>query len=641
MEATSKQTRYLFFSGKGGVGKTTMACATAVHFAGQGIRTLIVTTDPASNLADVFEMEIGHRIRPLGLPNLWGMEIDPDKATEEYRERILAPMRAVMPAEVMKVMEEQFRSPCTTEIASFDRFVDFMTEESTDGGGAYDVVIFDTAPTGHTIRLLQLPVDWSKHIEESAKGGGNTCIGPVAAIQENKKKYDEAIRLLGDAARTDFVFVLQPEETSLYETKRSSKELATIGVKNVSLIVNGILPEQVCEHPFFKSRYDMQQGYLGRIAREFPIPTRRMLQRDGEIKGMAGLLHIANDLFSGNGNAPSFRLAPEMESARIGTAKAGDGRTDSNVFETLDSGSLIELFKPVHGKSKAVFFTGKGGVGKTTMACAAAYAAAARGLKTLLLTTDPASHIGQVLNQHVDDTIQSVEGVENLWAVMIDQEKAVLEYKARIIEEAKKKYSQDMLAAVREELESPCTEEMAAFDKFMWYVEQETYDVVIFDTAPTGHTLRLLELPFDYSDQIGLMVTTNASSAGAKSEVQKRFDHIIALMKDPERSVFVFVVYPESTPVVEAYRAMLDLRDAGIGTQLVIANQVLSREYCTNSYFKKRRAMQEKYLAEIKRRFGLPMAIMPLLETEIIGIDMVRRAALSLFGLEREPIKVS
>jgi len=155
---------------------------------------------------------------------------------------------------------------------------------------------------------------------------------------------------------------------------------------------------------------------------------------------------------------------------------------------------------------------------------------------------------------------------------MIDQEKAAQEYKARIIEEATTKYSPDMLAAVREELESPCTEEMAAFDKFMGYVEQEAYDVVIFDTAPTGHTLRLLQLPFDYADQVGLMVATNASSAGAKSEVQKRFDHITDLMKDPERSVFVFVVYPESTPVVEAHRAMLDLRDAGIGTQLVVAN---------------------------------------------------------------------
>ncbi|HUZ17228.1 MAG TPA: ArsA family ATPase, partial [Spirochaetia bacterium] len=274
-------TRYLFFSGKGGVGKTTMACATAVHYAEQGLRTLIITTDPASNLADVFETEIGHHIRPLWIDKLWGMEIDPDRATEEYRDRVLAPMRAVMPASVLAVMEEQFRSPCTTEIASFDRFVDFMTEESGHDGLPYDVVIFDTAPTGHTIRLLELPVDWSKHIEQSAKGSGNTCIGPVASIQENKKKYDAATALLGDPSRTDFVFVLQPEETSLYETKRSQSELQTIGVKGVQFIVNGILPAEVCEDPFFRTRREMQQRYLSRIRMELDGPMRFMDLRDG------------------------------------------------------------------------------------------------------------------------------------------------------------------------------------------------------------------------------------------------------------------------------------------------------------------------------------------------------------------------
>ncbi len=144
-------TQYLFFSGKGGVGKTTMACATAASEADKGRRTLIVTTDPASNLADVFEQPIGHQVTAIeGVERLWAMEIDPDKATEEYRDQVLAPFRAVMPGDVMSVLEEQFRSPCTTEIASFDRFVDFMDEDR------FDVVVFDTAPTGHTLRLLEL-----------------------------------------------------------------------------------------------------------------------------------------------------------------------------------------------------------------------------------------------------------------------------------------------------------------------------------------------------------------------------------------------------------------------------------------------------------------------------------------------------
>ena len=608
-------TKYIFFSGKGGVGKTTMACATAVHYANESKKTLLVTTDPASNLADVFETEIGHKITPL-LDNLWGMEIDPDKATEEYRERILEPMRAVMPESVITVLEEQFNSPCTTEIASFDRFVDFMVAEKEGKGEKYDVVIFDTAPTGHTIRLLELPVDWSKHIEESAKGSGNTCIGPVASIQENKVKYDEATRLLGDPERTTFMFVLQPEETSIYETKRSSKELKEIGVKNVELIINGMLPEEVCEHPFFKSRFEMQQKYVKVIESEFPVKIRKMYQRDGEIKGVERILNIEKDLFANSAKQ---------------TYVIGNGELSNAEFNNFIPDSIDEIIAP-NGKTKSIFFTGKGGVGKTVIAVTTAYKFASEGYKTLLLTTDPASHIGEVLEQKITDHIHKVEGVENLWSVIVDQEKATEEYKQRIIEESKSKYSDDMMIAIKEELESPCTEEMAAFDKFMGYVESDDYDFVVFDTAPTGHTLRLLELPFDYSDQVSMMVSTNEKSKDAKSVTQKRFDKVIARMKDPNQSIFSFVVYPESTPVVEAYRAMLDLKEAGIQTQFVVANQVLEPEYCTNEFFIKRRKMQEKYLGEIKEKFKLPVTVMPLLETEIKGLDMIRNAAKLLFN---------
>ncbi len=336
------------------------------------------------------------------------------------------------------------------------------------------VVIFDTAPTGHTIRLLELPVDWSKHIEESAKGGGNTCIGPVASIQENKKKYDEATRLLGDPQRTTFIFVLQPEATSLFETRRSSEELTTIGVKKIELIVNGILPKEVCEHPFFTKRYEMQQKHLAEITTLFPVEQRRMLQRDGEIKGFGAIRNIARDLFTPKARDGSYRL---QGSDRAATADQAP----------LVADNILDVMRP-DGQTKAIFFTGKGGVGKTTVSCAAAFQLASEGYRTLLLTTDPASHIGEVLSQHVGDTIQPVNGVKNLVATIIDQRKATEEYKERILKDAKAKYSADMLIAIKEELESPCTEEMAAFDKFMHYVESDEFDVVVFDTAPTGHT---------------------------------------------------------------------------------------------------------------------------------------------------------
>lgn len=278
------QSQFLFFSGKGGVGKTSMACATAVQEAERGRKTLIITTDPASNLADVYETEIGHRITPIpGVPNLWAMEIDPDQATTEYKEKILGPMRAVFPADVISVVEEQFNSPCTTEIAAFDRFVKFMDDPE------YDLVIFDTAPTGHTIRLLELPVNWSEFIDLSAKGSGQTCLGPVQAIQESKAMYDKAIAGLRNPGATTFIFVVQPEAVAISETERSVAEIRHLGVKSIELIINGILPEEVCQDTFFRARREMQQLHLQEIERRLVMPARRMFLMEEEIKGIERL----------------------------------------------------------------------------------------------------------------------------------------------------------------------------------------------------------------------------------------------------------------------------------------------------------------------------------------------------------------
>jgi arsenite-transporting ATPase len=608
------QTQYLFFSGKGGVGKTTMACATAVQEADAGRKTLIVTTDPASNLADTFEQPIGHQVVPItGVPNLFAMEIDPDRATEEYRDRILGPFRAVMPEDVTKVLEEQFRSPCTTEIASFDRFVDFMDDED-----AYDTVIFDTAPTGHTIRLLELPVDWSQFISDSTKGAGQTCMGPVQAIQDSKEKYDRAIRLLNDPSRTRFIFVLQPEQTAIFETERSSNELRSIGVNSQEMIVNGILPAEVCDEPLFRSRYDMQQRHLTEIASRFPVPTRRIYLRDKEVKGIASLRQMAKSL-SGQ---DTHEAGPTFLAGSIGQAN----------LHSLSAQDLQRLFTPANGAGKMIFFTGKGGVGKTSMSCVAATHLAQLGFKTLLLTTDPAAHLGQVLDVPVGDHPAAIASMPNLWASRIDPKKATEEYKAKVIEDARKRYSPDMLAAMREELDSPCTEEMATFDKFTEYANSTDFDVIVFDTAPTGHTLRLLELPFDYSDQVEMMVATTKESGDIRAQTRARFEHIIARLKDPEQSVFVSVVYPESTPIVEAYRAMLDLKATGIPTQLVVANQVIPANLSSNAFFANRRAMQIKYLNEIQGQFGTPVLIMPLLDKEIRGVEVLNHAAHLLFA---------
>jgi arsenite-transporting ATPase len=284
----------LFFSGKGGVGKTSMAASTAVQEAETGRKTLIVTTDPASNLGDVFEAEIGHRIVPIpGVSNLWAMEIDPDQATTEYKEKILGPMREVFPADVIAVVEEQFNSPCTTEIAAFDRFVKFMDDPE------YDLVIFDTAPTGHTIRLLELPVNWSEFIDLSAKGSGQTCLGPVQAIQESKAMYDKAIAELRNPQATTFIFVVQPEAVAIGETERSVAEIRQLGVKSIELVINGILPEEVCQDAFFRSRWEMQQRHLQEIERRLVMPARRMYLLEEEIKGVEKLRRTGQMLLGG------------------------------------------------------------------------------------------------------------------------------------------------------------------------------------------------------------------------------------------------------------------------------------------------------------------------------------------------------
>lgn len=589
-------TKYIFFSGKGGVGKTTMASATAIFHATEGKKTLIVTTDPASNLADVFEQEIGHRITPIeGIAGLFAMEIDPDEATNEYKERIIGPFREIMPDDVIASLEEQFNSPCTTEMASFDRFVDFMEIDD------YDMVIFDTAPTGHTIRLLELPVDWSKHIEESAKGSGQTCLGPVQAIQESKDKYDRATALLKNPDRTTFVFVMRPEELSLYETLRASKELETIGVTSGELIINGILPEDVCEIEFFKKKYEAQQRVIERTKAAIDMPKQYMLLRDNEVKGVKALKSVAEELF--NGKKPSFTVESEMRGERD--------------FAASIPGEIDDLWLP--GKeTKALFFTGKGGVGKTTISCVASLYISQKGFKTLLVTTDPAAHIGEVLDKEVGSEPTRITGT--LDAVMIDQDEAVRQYKEKVLNDARGKYSDDMLAAMEEELNSPCTEEMAAFDRFAQFIESKGYDALVFDTAPTGHTLRLLDLPFDYAKQVEMMVAAD-EGMGVKEATQERFKGIIDMLRDKNRTVFNLVLYPESTPIMESYRAVLDLKDAGIKTQLVVANMVLPVEVSTNSFFKSRRQMQMKYLKDIRDRFGLPVLQILLMQDEVRGIE--------------------
>ena len=576
-------TQFIFFSGKGGVGKTSMACTHAVRYADEGQRTLIVTTDPASNLADVFEQEIGHQVTPIaGVPNLWAMEIDPDQATQEYIDRAMAPLRAAFPPQMVQVMEEQMSGPCTAEVASFDRFTDFLDVPVADGK-TFDVVIFDTAPTGHTLRLLELPAEWSQSIDTASQGSGQTCIGPAAAIQDAKHKYERTMAVMRDPAATIFTFVLHPEAVAIKETRRAVAELGKLGIVNHQLIVNAVIPPEARTNPLFAARAEMQTRYLAQITQELPVPTRTMVLLPGEIQGVERLRVVGKIFFDG-----------------AGTAGFGQNGVTPRVLTALPMlDGVAERVSP-NGHSRAVFFAGKGGVGKTVASCITAVWLAGQGHKTLLLTTDPAAHLGDVLGVPVGDTAEPVPGLPNLWAAKIDPKAAAESYKTRILDDARRRgRPEQAIQAMEEELDSPCTEEMAAFDLFIDFASQAQWDSIVFDTAPTGHTLRLLELPMDWSKQIDVKVFASVDTTAADDVAKQRFGRVIDMMRDPAQSTFAFVMYPESTPILEAYRAAQELSTVGIEPGLVVANFVIPAEQATTPFTQARRAMQDLSLIHI------------------------------------------
>lgn len=610
-------TQFIFFSGKGGVGKTSMACIHAVRYADEGKRTLIVTTDPASNLADVFEQEIGHHVTPIaGVPNLSAMEIDPDKATQEYIDRAMLPIRAAFPPQIVQVIEEQMSGPCTAEVAAFDRFTDFLDVPANDGA-AFDVVIFDTAPTGHAIRLLELPSEWSLSIDAASAGSGQTCLGPAAAIQDSKHKYERAVAAMRQSAHTSFVFVLHPEAISIKETRRAIYELSKLEIQNYRLIINGIIPPDGAQNPLFAARAEMQAAYIKQIERELTFAKQHMTLLADEIKGVGKLRQVGKIFFDGE--------------PASGAEEAVGVQLQNQAFASSLDGVQARLSPKGHRRT--VFFAGKGGVGKTVASCITAVWLARQGHKTLLLTTDPAAHLGDVLDTPVGDEVMAVNGQSNLWAVNIDPKAAAETYKARILNDARQRgRPESAIQMMEEELNSPCTEEMAAFDKFIEYASQGEWQAVVFDTAPTGHTLRLLELPVDWSKQIDVKVFASVDGTAADDVAKQRFAKVIQMMSDPTQSTFAFVMYPEATPILEAWRAAQELGTVGIQPGLVIANMVIPPEQSTTAFVQSRRAMQEKYLAEIGECFGVPLVQIPLLPREVKGLEMLAELGEQVYG---------
>jgi arsenite-transporting ATPase len=558
----------LFFTGKGGVGKTSVACATAVQLADSGKKVLLVSTDPASNLDEVLNVALGNHPTAIpGLATLWAMNLDPEKAAAEYRERMVGPYRGLLPEAAVKSMEEQFSGSCTLEIAAFDEFSRLLGDPAATA--EFDHVIFDTAPTGHTLRLLTLPSAWDGFMQNNTTG--TSCLGPLAGLQAQQKLYQDSVRALGDPALTTLVLVARAEPSALREAARTSHELAELGVLNQHLVVNGVFQATDIRDPYAVALQQRGEAALEAMPEGlngFPRTTIPLSPH-----GILGL--------------DSLRQLGSIASSPSGVESTED---ITRVEDLPCLGSIIdELVAPGHG---VILAMGKGGVGKTTVAASVAVAIAQRGFEVHLSTTDPAAHIAAALNN---------EGLTNLTLSRIDPIAETAKYAAEVLAKAGANLDEKGKALLEEDLRSPCTEEIAVFRAFANAVAAGTNKFVVLDTAPTGHTVLLLDSALAYHREVTRQT----------SEMPESVENLLPRLRDPHFTRVLIVSLPEATPVHEAAALQRDLRRAGIEPYAWVINQVLSPLPITDPILKQRQAHEQKYLREVKESLARRVVIIP------------------------------
>ena len=569
--------RFLFFTGKGGVGKTSLACATAVRLAGQGRRVLLTSTDPASNVGQVFGVTVGNTITPVPtVPGLDALEIDPQQAADAYRATIIDPVRDVLPAAEISAMTEQLSGACTTEIASFNEFTSLLADETATA--AYDHVLFDTAPTGHTIRLLQLPGEWTSYLSDGK--GDVSCLGPVAGLDRLRHDYAGALAALTDPTRTRLVLVTRPQRSSLREAARTYDELHELGMTNAHLVVNGVMPAYaVTSTPrdelahAVRAREDAALRAVPDAVAAMPRTTLPLLAVN--TVGVPALRALLEP------EAPSL---PEL-TAEISTLP--DGFTDLR-------GLVDELETDGHG---LVMCMGKGGVGKTTVAAAVALELASRGHEVLLTTTDPAAHLNETLQAETP----------HLTVERIDPQVAIEGYRERVMAGKGKALDDAGRAVLAEDLKSPCTDEVAVFQQFSHVVFRARKQFVVLDTAPTGHTLLLLDATGSYHREI-----TRQMSEGT------HFVTPLMRLQDPAQTKVIIVTLPETTPVLEAQELQDDLARAGITPWAWVVNGSLSAAAPVSPFLRARAHAEAEPLTSV-RELTQRVAVLPLLAREPVG----------------------
>ena len=568
--------KFVFLTGKGGVGKTSLACATAVILADAGKAVLLVSTDPASNVAQVFGMTIGARITPVtAVPGLDALEIDPEAAAEQYRERIVGPMRGALPEKALRGIEEQLSGACTTEIAAFDEFTALLTD--SDLGRRYDHIIFDTAPTGHTIRLLRLPGAWSGFLET---GGDASCLGPLAGLDKQRERYAAAVASLSDGARTRLIIVARPRVTSLTEAARASRELADIGIRNQHLAINGLMPAEDQGDPLAAALIARDQEALaGMDAALAALPQSRFPLRPENLVGLDALRRMAEPL----------HLPPTRPLAR-----------------ERDSHTLARMVDAIEAPGKGLIMTmGKGGVGKTTIAAAVAVELAARGHEVLLTTTDPAAHLTETL----------AGDVPRLSVSRIDPAVETQVYRDHVMTTRGGSLDPQERAMLEEDLRSPCTEEIAVFQAFSRVIREAGRHFVVMDTAPTGHTLLLLDATGSYHRDV---------LRHAEKTAHGRLITPMMRLQDPDQTKILIVTLPETTPVQEAARLQRDLARAGITPYAWVVNASLAATDTSHPVLVARAATEAAELARVREGLAQRYAVVPIQAEDPVGADRLR-----------------
>lgn len=574
MDFLEAPTRHLFFTGKGGVGKTSLACASAIALADKGLKVLLVSTDPASNLDEVLGQQLGPTpLQIPGVPGLKALNIDPEAAAQAYRDRMVGPYRGVLPEAVVRSMEEQLSGACTVEIAAFDEFAALLGNPPATAD--YDHVIFDTAPTGHTLRLLALPGAWTGFLNTNSTG--TSCLGPVSGLQKQRSFYEKSLAALSDAGQTTVLLVTRPQKQALSEAQRTSNELAALGMRNQRLIVNGVFHRTVqdglgaaLEQRGLRALEEKKQFLQSIPCTEIPL-------RPNNLIGVASLRGLIDSNWGGPESSTRIAVAPHLSA----------------------TSSLAELITELAGPGHGVIMTmGKGGVGKTTLAAAIAGELARHGYPVHLSTTDPAAHV-----------LPTVGGVPGFEVSRIDPHQETQAYVEHVMSTAGKELDAKGRAVLEEDLRSPCTEEIAVFRAFARVVAQGESGFVVLDTAPTGHTLLLLDATEAYHREV------SRKSSDMPEEVVK----LLPRLRDPRFTRILLVTLPEATPVHEAAALQEDLRRAKIEPFAWVINQSLVNADTSEPLLKARGLGEVRFINEVAERFSSRTALVPWLEKEPVG----------------------